>query len=144
MGGCLHSEEEYVVPVMPSGSLEQPLSRSLKAVAVGLDVPEDVLVGSVVGVAEAIDELKAASLVSALLARFASTPVPAASPMTAADRRPMMQESINTSRLHPHITPLDDFFVVASFSGCPGKPAEGGYVDVPAGMALSVYGLLCG
>jgi hypothetical protein len=129
---CLHWEEEYVVPVMPSGLLEQPLSRSLNAVVVGLGVPEDVLVGF-----EAIDELKAASLVSALLARFASTPVPAASPMTAADRRPMMQESMNTSRLHPHITPLDDFFVVASFSGCPEKPDE-----VPAVIALSVYGLL--
>jgi hypothetical protein len=69
--------------------LEQPSSRT--AVAVG-DVPVDVAVA-----------FKAARLETALLARCASMPVAAASPITAAESRAMMQERMKTRRVQPHI-----------------------------------------
>lgn len=77
------------------------------------------------------DALSAASLASASLARCASTPVPAARPITAADSRPMMRESINTSVVQPHIVPFLDLLVVSSVTGC----AEAGYGE-PAGVSL--------
>jgi hypothetical protein len=92
------------VPLTPSGLLEHPLSISLNEVALGTTV-----VTVLVGAADDIEALSAASLFVASLARFASTPVPAARPMTAADSRAMMQERMKTSRLHPQITPFDLF-----------------------------------
>jgi hypothetical protein len=97
-------------------------------------VPFELTVG--VGVAVALTALRLASLLSATLARCASTPVPAAKPTTAAARSPMIQLSKNTSVLTPQITPFLDFF--PPDSACEGDP---GWEYVSAGVTFSVKGL---
>ena len=110
----LHEKALYAVPLVPSGSLEQPLSIALNEVAVGVAVgAADVADAD----ADVLEAFSAASLAVASFARFASTPVPAASPMTAADSSAMMQDRMKTSVLHPHITPLD-LFVDGSVMAC--------------------------
>lgn len=100
--------EEYVVPLTPLGLDVQFLSSALKDVAVAL--------GAVtVVVAAAPPALNAARLDSASFARLASTPVPAANPITAADSNAIINESMKTNVEHPHIVLL---FVVLSGSGC--------------------------
>lgn len=49
--------------------------------------------------------LRELTLASATLALLASTPVPAASPMTAAAKTAMMAHSTTTSAPHPHRAP---------------------------------------
>ena len=75
-----------------AGFAAQPSSRTAVEVADGALVP--------VAVAEAV---YAARLAAALLARWDSMPVVAASPMTAAESSEMMHERRRTRRLHPHI-----------------------------------------
>lgn len=130
----------YPVPLVPSGSFVHPLSISLKEVAVGAPATVVVLVGAAADDAVAFS---AASLFVAMLALLASTPVPAASPMTAADSSAMMQDNMNTSRLHPQSTPFD-LLVDGSAAGCwEYVEAAAGYGDVagavPAYVELSVY-----
>lgn len=132
MGGknYIHENELYTVPVVPSALSEHPLSRSLnEGLAVALAVTVTVLVGP----AAASEAFRLANLFVASFARFASTPVPAASPMTATDKRATMQESMNTSMLHPHITSLPDLLVDGSGSACCEKgDTAGAYGDVAA------------
>lgn len=114
------------MPLTPSGLLEQPLSRSLNE-------------------GEDTEALKAASLLLASLARFASTPTPAARPMTAADSRAMMHERIKTSRLHPQTTLLERFdggsrLTAACWENGEAAAVYGDAVGaVPAYVELSVY-----
>lgn len=69
----------------------------------------DVEAGAVtVVVAAAPPALRAARLDSASFARLASTPVPAAKPITAADNNAMMAESMNTRSVQPQIVPFFD------------------------------------
>lgn len=84
----------YTVPSTASGFSEQPSSITVTAV------------GDAVGVlasAAVTEALMAARLDEALLARWASTPVAAASPITAADSRAMMHDRMKTRRLQPNI-----------------------------------------
>lgn len=90
------------MPLTPLGLSEHPPSSLLKGVAVGAEA-----VTVLVAVAADPDVLSAASLLVASFALFASTPVPAARPITAADNMAMMQERTKTSRLHPQSTPFD-------------------------------------
>jgi hypothetical protein len=114
------------------------MSSSFHAVVVAAGEPPlvAVLFEQTVGVAVTMTALKLASLLSATLARCASTPVPAAKPTTAAARSPMIQLSKNTSVLTPHITPFVDF--LPSGSACAGVP---GWEYVPVGVTFSVNGL---
>ena len=84
------------------------MSRSAKAVEVGVAVVVTVFV-ALTAPAD-IEELSCASLVVASFARLASTPVPAASPITAADKRAMIHDRMKTRIVQPHIVPLDDCF----------------------------------
>lgn len=103
----------------PSGFEEQLSSRS------AYDVP--VAVGEAVvavaepdpdpldaAVADASEELSCATLASAVVALLASTPVPAARPMTAADKRAMMAHRTNSNTGQPHTVP---FFLPAGPCG---------------------------
>lgn len=95
--GDLHEKTLYVVPETPSGLVEQSSSMSAHAV---LDADgATVLVTVAVAAPEAV---ALARRLSALLALFASTPVPAARPTTAADNRAMMAHRIKTKALQPH------------------------------------------
>jgi hypothetical protein len=76
------------------GVSEHPSSMISTAVALA--------VGAVVAVPVA-EEVKAARLDAAALARWASMPVAAANPMTVAESRAMMQDRTKTRRLMPHI-----------------------------------------
>jgi len=99
---CIRPNEVYTVPVTPSGSAAHPSSKVPTATAVGFDP------GTAVGVPATAEssELAASSWLVASFARWASMPVPAASPITAADNRAMMHERINTSRVHPQTVRL--------------------------------------
>lgn len=81
------------------GLLEQSSSNSANDVLVAV---EDVTVT----VAVAPDERSWSASACAVFALCASTPVPAARPMTAAERSAMMTLSTNTKAVHPHTVPL--------------------------------------
>lgn len=83
-----------MVPVTPAEFVEHPLSIALESVDVG---------PGAVTVTVAGEALSAAKRASASFARLASTPVPAAKPMTAVDKRAMIMDRINTSTEHPNI-----------------------------------------
>jgi hypothetical protein len=55
------------------------------------------------------DALNCSTWATALLARFASTPVPAANPITAADNSATINDKMNTSMLQPQIVPFEFF-----------------------------------
>lgn len=81
-----------MVPVTPAEFVEHPLSADAVADAVTVTVAGETAVA-----------LIAANRASASLARLASTPVPAANPITAADRIAIMRDKINTKTEHPRI-----------------------------------------
>lgn len=109
------------MPVTADGSVEQFLSRSAHDV---LDGAAASPVAVAVAEAEARDELSSATLASAVFARLASTPVPAASPITAAESRAMMVHSTNTRTVQPHIVPF--FFFPPSAGPCAPAPSAAG------------------
>lgn len=89
----------YVCPVVVSSLLEQLLEMEANPVAVAEElaaVTVTVVDGCVLAEAS-----RAASLSSASFARFASTPVPAARPMTAAANTAMMMERMKTRNVQP-------------------------------------------
>lgn len=90
-----------MVPVTALGSAEQFLSSWANDVLVADAAPP-----VAVAVAAAKDELSSATLPPAVLALLASTPVPAARPITAAERRATMTQSTKTIVAQPHIVPL--------------------------------------
>lgn len=96
--------------VTPSGFEEQLSSRDANDVLVADEeaAVEDAVEEPPPAVADASEELSRAALASAVLALLASTPVPAASPMTAADRRAMMahRTSSNTEQPNAALPPL--------------------------------------
>ena len=85
----------------------QPSSRTAVEVADGAVVP--------VAVAEAV---YAARLAAALLARWDSMPVVAASPITAAESSEMMHERMRMMRLHPHTVRAARMLGWAAAVGC--------------------------
>lgn len=94
-----------MLPVTPAEFVEHPLSTSLKPVGVALGADTVTVVG------EPPDALIAANRDSASFARLASTPVPAANPITAADRMAIMRDRVKTKTVHPNIR----------FDGLPGS-----------------------
>lgn len=98
------------MPVTSSGFEEQLSSRPAYDVLVAVEeeavAVEDPVALDDVAVADASEELNCAALSSAVLALLASTPVPAARPMTAADKRAMMAHSTNSSTGQPHAVPF--------------------------------------
>lgn len=98
---AIKEKELYVVPFTPEGFSEQLLSRSANEVL--LDDAEATVVVAVTVAGEEVMEL---SLASAEFALLASTPVPTASPTTAAARMAMMVDNMKTSAVHPHKRPL--------------------------------------
>lgn len=95
----LQEKAKYCVPVTAEGSLEQLSSNCANDVLVDV---EDVTVTVAVG----RDERSWSASACAVFAMCASTPVPAARPMTAAERSAMTTLSTNTKAVHPHIVPL--------------------------------------
>lgn len=83
-----------MLPVTPAEFVEHPLSTSLKPV--GVDV-------GAITVTVVADALITASRDSASFARLASTPVPAANPITATDRMAIISDKMNTNTVHPNI-----------------------------------------
>lgn len=102
IGPGLHEKASYVVPVTAFGSEEQFLSSCANDVVVAAAAP----VAVAVAVADASEELSWAALASAVFALLASTPVPAARPITAAESRAMMVHSTKTRTVQPHIVPF--------------------------------------
>jgi hypothetical protein len=83
-----------MVPVTEFESVEQPLSMLLKSDAVD--------VGAVtVTVVVPPDAVADASWASASLARLVATPVPAASPITAADKMAIIADNVKIRNEHP-------------------------------------------
>ena len=128
-------KEVYTVLLTLSGLLEQPSSMTAAAVAVAA--------GAVLAVAEATEALRATRLEDALFARCASTPVAAARPITAAERKAMMHERMKTSRLQPSIllSPAPGLASGGLVVGC-ACPLKGDatvwppYVDGGAGVSI--------
>jgi hypothetical protein len=92
--GCVREKEVYSVLLTLDALAAQPSSMMAAAV--------EVAAGPSV-VAEATEAERAARLEAALLARCDSTPVAAASPITAADRSATMHDRMKTSRLQPQM-----------------------------------------
>lgn len=102
----LHEKAEYVVPVTPFGLPEQLLSKSANAVLVAAPDDDVVAVTVTVVVAELPPAVARARRSSAVLALLASTPVPAARPITAADNRAMMVHKMTTKTPQPQNLPF--------------------------------------
>lgn len=120
-GVDLHEKASYVVPVTAAGSEEQFLSSAAHDV---LDAAAASPVAVDVAVADARDELSSAALASAVFARLASTPVPAARPITAAESRAMIMHSTKTRTVQPHILP---FFFPSPAEACDPPPSAAGW-----------------
>lgn len=104
-----------MVPVTALGSAEQFLSSWANDVLVA-----DAASPVAVPVAAANDEVSSATLSSAVFALLASTPVPAARPITAAERRAIMTQRTKTRVVQPHIVPF--FFFPPSDEAGAGPP----------------------
>jgi hypothetical protein len=118
----------YVWPVVVCPGFEQLFVRDAKPVGVA-DGTEPVTVTVLVAGFALIEALSAASFVSASFARFASTPVPAARPITAAANTPMVMERMKTRNVHPQIIPLDLFPGAAATDSGPRGPSVDAYID---------------
>lgn len=104
IGGHVDLQEKtsYVFPVTPSGLPEQSSSRAANDVLVAA---ADDAVTVTVAVADVLPVARAKRS-SAVFALLASTPVPAARPMTAADKRAMIAHKMNTKILQPQSLPF--------------------------------------
>lgn len=126
-GGDIRENEVYSVPSTESGLEEHPSSSTGAEEPVG-EGPSDP------AVADASDALSDARLDDAVLARWDSIPVAAASPITPAESKPMIHDRMNTRRLHPRIVfPSldDDPFRPAPAAAAPPPPAPAPPIPTP-------------
>lgn len=139
-----HEKASYVVPVTPSAFDEHLSSTSEydvlvadveEAVAVEVPDPED----APPVVADASEDLSCATVSSAVFALLASTPVPAARPMTAADKRATMMHRTNSSTEQPHTAP----FLLAATPWAGTAPAAAGLYGPSSGFTDAFCGGYC-